>query len=163
MCVAMCSSKVDLSTHGKAMIRNFLFDISGCTGNYTLQGRELECIRYIKETVGGNKVLLLLSGGVDSTVCAALLHKALREDQVIAVHIDNGFMRKNESHRVAQSLEKIGIKLKGVNVGAQVHVYAAVVISCDRDPPVSSGDHDSTHGYQLPDQNNQDAVYDLQP
>nr|CAD7396704.1 unnamed protein product [Timema poppensis] len=111
--------EVDLSTHGKAMIRNFLFDISGCTGNYTLQGRELECIRYIKETVGGNKVLLLLSGGVDSTVCAALLHKALREDQVIAVHIDNGFMRKNESHRVAQSLEKIGIKLKVVTATHQ--------------------------------------------
>jgi hypothetical protein len=56
---------------------------------------------------------LLVSGGVDSTVCAALLHKALREDQVIAVHIDNGFMRKNESQRVEQSLEKLGLRLRG--------------------------------------------------
>lgn len=56
---------------------------------------------------------LLVSGGVDSTVCAALLHKALCEDQVIAVHIDNGFMRKNESQRVEQSLEKLGLRLRG--------------------------------------------------
>jgi hypothetical protein len=40
------------------MIKNFLFDISGCTGNYTLKGREMECLKYIKETVGSNKVLV---------------------------------------------------------------------------------------------------------
>jgi len=57
-------------------------------------------------------VQLLCSGGVDSTVCAALLHKALREDQVIAVHIDNGFMRKDESQKVEESLGKLGLKLK---------------------------------------------------
>ena len=56
---------------------------------------------------------LLVSGGVDSTVCAALLHKALSQDQVIAVHIDNGFMRKHESLQVEQSLRKIGLKLRG--------------------------------------------------
>lgn len=56
---------------------------------------------------------LLVSGGVDSTVCAALLHKALHRDQVIAVHIDNGFMRKNESMLVEESLKKIGLDLKG--------------------------------------------------
>lgn len=68
-------------------------------------------------------VQLLVSGGVDSTVCAALLHKALCEDQVIAVHIDNGFMRKNESQRVEQSLEKLGLRVKGsvrVNVNERV-------------------------------------------
>jgi tRNA(Ile)-lysidine synthase TilS/MesJ len=56
---------------------------------------------------------MLVSGGVDSTVCAALLHKALKEDQVIAVHIDNGFMRKNESQQVEESLKKLGLKLRG--------------------------------------------------
>jgi hypothetical protein len=40
------------------MIKNFLFDISGCTGNYTLQGREVECLKYVKEAVGNNKVLV---------------------------------------------------------------------------------------------------------
>ena len=56
---------------------------------------------------------MLVSGGVDSTVCAALLHKALKPDQVIALHIDNGFMRKNESAMVEESLSKLGLNLKG--------------------------------------------------
>ncbi|KAJ9587940.1 hypothetical protein L9F63_018615, partial [Diploptera punctata] len=122
---------VDLTTNGKAMIRNFLFDISGCTGNYTLQGREVECLKYVKETVGSNKVLLLVSGGVDSTVCAALLHKALREDQVIAVHIDNGFMRKNESQRVEQSLEKLGLRLRVINAAHQF-LHGTTTIPMDK-------------------------------
>ena len=50
------------------------------------------------------QVLMLISGGVDSTVCAALMHKALKEDQVIAVHINNGFMRKNESLQVRDAV-----------------------------------------------------------
>lgn len=126
--------EVDLTTNGKTMIKNFLFDISGCTGNYTLQGRELECLKYVKETVGSNKVLLLVSGGVDSTVCAALLHKALCEDQVIAVHIDNGFMRKNESQRVEQSLEKLGLRVKVINASHQF-LYGTTTIPMDsRDP-----------------------------
>lgn len=56
---------------------------------------------------------MLLSGGVDSTVCAALLHKALTEDQVIAIHIDNGFMRKDESINVARHLKELGLKVRG--------------------------------------------------
>lgn len=56
---------------------------------------------------------MLLSGGVDSTVCAALLRKALHEDQVIAIHVDNGFMRKNESSNVEKSLDKIGVNVRG--------------------------------------------------
>lgn len=67
---------------------------------------------------------LLVSGGVDSTVCAALLHKALREDQVIAVHIDNGFMRKNESQRVEQSLEKLGLRLRGSVLVAMIFTFS---------------------------------------
>ncbi len=58
-------------------------------------------------------VQVLLSGGVDSTVCTALLNKALDQEQVIAVHIDNGFMRKRESQSVEEALTKLGIKLKG--------------------------------------------------
>ncbi|KAF4521610.1 hypothetical protein B566_EDAN006652 [Ephemera danica] len=128
--------EVDLTQSGQAMMRNFLFDIAGLTGNYTLQGREEQCIKYIKETVGTNKVLLLVSGGVDSTVCAALLHKALREDQVIAVHIDNGFMRKNESQKVEQSLEKVGLRLKVVNAAQQFY-YGSTTIPVDKRDPNS--------------------------
>lgn len=107
--------EVDLTQNGRTMLKNFLFDICGLTGNFTMQGRELDCIKYIKETVGNNKVLVLVSGGVDSTVCAALLHKALRQDQIIAIHIDNGFMRKNESVRVQFSLQNVGLMLRVKN------------------------------------------------
>ncbi|XP_045107966.1 GMP synthase [glutamine-hydrolyzing]-like [Portunus trituberculatus] len=113
--------EVDLTEQGLTMMKNFLYEISGLSGTYTLQSRELQCINYIKEHVGSNKVLMLVSGGVDSTVCAALLHKALSEEQVIAVHIDNGFMRKNESLQVEQSLRRLGLKLKVINARHQFY------------------------------------------
>ncbi|XP_076180998.1 GMP synthase burgundy [Ptiloglossa arizonensis] len=109
--------EVDLTTNGKTMLHNFLFGIAGLTGTYTLHDREAQCIQYIKETVGNKKVLLLVSGGVDSTVCAALLHKALSKEQVIALHINNGFMRKGETQFVEQSLAQLGIRLKVIYAG----------------------------------------------
>uniref|UniRef100_A0A672YNY8 GMP synthase [glutamine-hydrolyzing] n=1 Tax=Sphaeramia orbicularis TaxID=375764 RepID=A0A672YNY8_9TELE len=107
--------EVDLTERGMDMLRNFLFEIAGCTSNFTVQNRQQDCITEIREKVDKSKVLVLLSGGVDSTVCTALLNKALNQDQVIAVHIDNGFMRKRESQSVEEALTKLGIKLKVVN------------------------------------------------
>ncbi|KZC10469.1 PREDICTED: GMP synthase [glutamine-hydrolyzing] [Dufourea novaeangliae] len=109
--------EVDLTPNGKTMLHNFLFLIAGLSGNYTLHSREAECIQYIKDTVGDKKVLLLVSGGVDSTVCAALLHKALSKEQVIALHINNGFMRKAETQFVEKSLAQLGVRLKVINAG----------------------------------------------
>uniref|UniRef100_A0A674P3I5 Guanine monophosphate synthase n=1 Tax=Takifugu rubripes TaxID=31033 RepID=A0A674P3I5_TAKRU len=107
--------EVDLTERGTEMLRNFLFEIAGCTSNFTVQNRQQTCVNEIREKVDKSKVLVLLSGGVDSTVCTALLNKALNQDQVIAVHIDNGFMRKRESQSVEEALTKLGIKLKVVN------------------------------------------------
>ncbi|XP_076087191.1 GMP synthase [glutamine-hydrolyzing]-like isoform X1 [Mytilus galloprovincialis] len=104
--------EVDLTDNGRQMIKNFLHNIAKIEGKYTMESREETCVKYIRETAGDHKVLMLLSGGVDSTVCAALLHKALKDDQVIAVHIDNGFMRKNESNHVEVSLREIGLDVK---------------------------------------------------
>ena len=59
---------------------------------------------------------MMLSGGVDSTVCAALLSRALKPEQVMALHIDNGFMRKGESQQVLDSLTSLGLKVKGETV-----------------------------------------------
>ncbi|KAG9494175.1 hypothetical protein GDO78_001821 [Eleutherodactylus coqui] len=109
--------EVGLTENGKVMLKNFLYDVAGCSGTFTVQNREIECIRDIKEKVGSSKVLVLLSGGVDSTVCTALLNKALNQDQVIAVHIDNGFMRKRESQSVEEALKKLGIQVKGLFYG----------------------------------------------
>lgn len=89
--------------------------MAGLAGSYTVKSREQECIKYIRDQVGQSKVLVLLSGGVDSTVCAALLHRALDREQVIAVHIDNGFMRLGESEQVMKSLNALGLDVKGIS------------------------------------------------
>jgi len=104
--------EVDLTTSGREIFSNFLTGVCGLAGTFCLQDRQAKCITVIKEAVGENKVLMLLSGGVDSTVCTALLHKALDPDQVVAVHIDNGFMRKNESMNVEASLAAVGLQVK---------------------------------------------------
>lgn len=82
--------EVDITVNGQKMLYNFLVNICGFAQTYTMECRKESCIRYIREMVGSSKVLLLVSGGVDSTVCAALLKCALSADQVHAVHIDNG-------------------------------------------------------------------------
>ncbi|XP_077998045.1 GMP synthase [glutamine-hydrolyzing]-like isoform X2 [Glandiceps talaboti] len=126
--------EVDLTENGQTMIKNFLFNVAGCTGTYTIDSRETECINEIRRVVGDHKVLVLVSGGVDSTVCAALLHKALDDEQVIAVHIDNGFMRKNESQKVAESLNNLGLKLRVVNA-SHTFYNATTRITTDTSDP----------------------------
>lgn len=64
--------------------------ICGMIPNFTMECRKESCMKYIRDIIGTSKVLVLVSGGVDSTVCAALLTRALNPDQIHAVHIDNG-------------------------------------------------------------------------
>ncbi|EFA75840.1 GMP synthetase [Heterostelium album PN500] len=103
--------EVDLTENGKSILKNFLLRIAKCKADYTLDDREHQAIKYIRETVGDGKVLVLVSGGVDSTVCAALIAKAIGPERVIALHIDNGFMRHEESARVEQALKVLGLRL----------------------------------------------------
>lgn len=117
--------EVDLTENGKVILRNFLFRIAEFSGDYTIENREEAAIAYIKETVGDNEVLVLVSGGVDSTVCALLLAKALGPDKVHALHIDNGFMRLNESVKVKEALEMVG--LRPMIVDAQETFYNATI------------------------------------
>ena len=77
---------------------------------------------------------MLLSGGVDSTVCAALMNRALGVDRVLAIHIDNGFMRKGESDQVRDSLEKLGLNVRGdiqTWIGGVVLYYLPPKITID--------------------------------
>lgn len=107
--------EVDLTIHGKDMLRNFL-RLAGCSFSFTMQDRQRQAIDGIRQTVSpGQKVLCLLSGGVDSTVCAALLMRALPPQDVICLHIDHGFMRQNESSSVVEALGAIGVKVHVVN------------------------------------------------
>jgi len=106
--------EVDLTENGIAMLANFVKGVCGCAGDFTMGSREERCLKYIRERVGEKTVLMLVSGGVDSTVCAKLLHKALPVDKVtgksrvMAVHVNNGFMRHEESAWVQRSLSSLG-------------------------------------------------------
>lgn len=86
---------------GSQIIRNFIFDICKCEADWTPSNFVEEATKSIKERVNGGKVVGALSGGVDSSVAAILLHKAIGED-LICVHVDNGLMRKNESNEVVE-------------------------------------------------------------
>lgn len=102
--------EVDLTVNGNKMMDNFLFKVCNLKGNYTLDDRIDIAIEKIKDQVKDEKILALVSGGVDSAVSAALLTKALKPENVYAIHIDNGLMRKNESDLICENLKKLGLK-----------------------------------------------------
>ena len=102
--------EVDLTVNGTQIIDNFLRKIACFTEEYALADRIETSLKYIKDTVKDNKVVVLVSGGVDSAVSAALLLRALDPENVYAIHIDTGLMRKNESDIICDNLKKLGFK-----------------------------------------------------
>lgn len=102
--------EVDLTENGKRMLENFLRRICDFKDVYALEDRINTSIEQIKDKVGNGKVLVLVSGGVDSAVSAALLLKALDPDNIYAIHVDHGLMRKNESDIICENLKKLGLK-----------------------------------------------------
>ena len=101
--------EVDLTDHGREMLWNFLHGVCGLAGNYVLEDRIEAAVRKIREQVGEHPCLVLVSGGVDSAVSAALLLRALGPDRVYAVHVDHGLMRKGESDRICAVLRDMGL------------------------------------------------------
>jgi len=87
---------------GKDVLRNFLFRICGCKGGWNSASFIQSATESIRQRVGGGKVICALSGGVDSSVAAILLHRALG-DQLFCIHIDNGLMRKGETEQVLRT------------------------------------------------------------
>lgn len=102
--------EVDLTVHGKAMLFNFLRVICGFKDTYSLEDRIQTSIKHIQDRVGNEKILVLVSGGVDSAVSAALLLKALPAENIYAIHVDHGLMRKNESDIICENLKGLGLK-----------------------------------------------------
>eukprot|EP01135_Chromosphaera_perkinsii_P003855 Nk52_evm3s259 gene=Nk52_evmTU3s259 len=119
--------EVDLSVNGLTMISNFLFNCCGFKGDFTIEDREEKALKEIRDFVGEKEVLVLVSGGVDSTVCAALLHRALGSEKVHAIHIDNGFMRHEESKTVDKSLEHLGLRLKVIDASERFYNSTTVI------------------------------------
>ncbi|MBW4840391.1 MAG: glutamine-hydrolyzing GMP synthase [Paenibacillaceae bacterium] len=90
------------SVHGNEMIRNFLYEICGCEGNWSMETFIEDAVRDIRDRVGDGKVLCALSGGVDSSVVAMLIHKAIG-DQLTCMFIDHGLLRKGEAESVMET------------------------------------------------------------
>lgn len=107
--------EVRLTENGNDILRHFVFDVAGAKANWTMRDFIDLQIANIRQTVGDKKVLLGLSGGVDSSVVAVLLHKAIG-NQLTAVFVDHGLLRKDEAQQVLDSLNgKFGINIVAVN------------------------------------------------
>ncbi|MCL4548121.1 MAG: glutamine-hydrolyzing GMP synthase [Bacteroidetes bacterium] len=90
---------------GKTILNNFLFDICGCSPDWTSESFISTTIDEVKKKVGGKKVICALSGGVDSSVAAVLMHKAIG-DKLVCIHVDHGMMRKNESAEIIKMFKE---------------------------------------------------------
>lgn len=100
--------EVTHSEEGLKMLKNFVFDIAQCKKDWSIEKYYEQIKSDLKKKVGKQKVFLLVSGGVDSSVCFALLESVLGKKNVFGLHIDNGFMRLNESQNVKKDLAKAG-------------------------------------------------------
>ena len=110
--------EVNHTEHGVDMIRNFLYEVCGAKGQWTMGDYKNTAIAAIREKVGAGKVLLALSGGVDSSVCAALLAEAVG-NQLTCVFVDHGLMRKDEGDEVEAAFRPWDINFVRVDAEAR--------------------------------------------
>ena len=108
------------STEGKQIIENFLTLICHCVKDWTSAHFITETIAQLKKQIGDKKVVMGLSGGVDSTVAATLIHKAIGKN-LYGIFVDNGVLRKNEFNEVLDIYHRLGLNVKGVD--AREHFY----------------------------------------
>lgn len=102
------------STEGSIILKNFMINICGCKQNWTPDSFVDTTIKELKAKLGNDKVVLGLSGGVDSSVAAVLLHKAIGTN-LTCIFVDNGLLRKNEFEQVLDSYKHMGLNVIGVD------------------------------------------------
>ncbi len=105
--------EVHHSEFGKQLLGNFALGICGCTGDWTTENFVDSTVAQLREKIGEEKVILGLSGGVDSSVAALLLHRAIGR-QLHCIFVDSGLLRKNEFEDVLRSYEGMGLNVRGV-------------------------------------------------
>jgi GMP synthase (glutamine-hydrolysing) len=102
------------STDGKTLLQNFVVGICTCTQDWTPESYVDSTVKGLKDQLGDDKVLLGLSGGVDSSVAAMLLHRAIGKN-LYCIFVDNGLLRKHEFESVLEQYKHLGLNVKGVN------------------------------------------------
>jgi len=116
------------SVQGKTLLKNFLIGSCGCTQDWTAAHFISDSIQKLRAQIGNRKVIMALSGGVDSTVAATLIHRAIG-DQLQGLFVDNGVLRKNEFESVLRSYQEIGLRVTGID--ARDRFYAALAGQTD--------------------------------
>ena len=106
--------EVTHTLEGKPILSNFIMDIAGCKGDWTPAAFVEETVQELRKKIGDEKVLMGISGGVDSTVGAMLLHRAIGEN-LVCFFVDNGLLRKGEYQEVLDSYHGMGLNIKGVD------------------------------------------------
>lgn len=116
------------STEGKTILKNFLYNICGCAGEWTSAHFVTEAVAELKEKIGNKKVIMALSGGVDSTVAATLISRAIGKN-LFGIFVDNGVLRKDEFQQVLKTYEQLDLNVTGVD--AREHFYTKLAGKTD--------------------------------
>lgn len=103
------------SKEGKKILANFLVNICGCSQDWTPAHFITDTVELLKKQIGDRKVIMALSGGVDSTVAATLIHKAIG-NRLFGIFVDNGVLRKHEFENVLKTYAQIGLNVTGIDV-----------------------------------------------
>ncbi len=108
------------STEGAVLLRNFILEICGCKQSWTPHNFVDMTVNSLKKKLGNDRVILGLSGGVDSSVAAQLLHKAIGGN-LYCIFVDNGLLRKNEFQSVLHSYQDLGLNVRGVDASSRFY------------------------------------------
>ena len=108
------------SVQGKTFLQNFLVGICGCRQDWTPAHFITDTVEALRKQIGNRKVIMALSGGVDSTVAATLIHKAIG-DQLHGIFVDNGVLRKDEFHSVLEAYHQLGLHVEGVDASQRFY------------------------------------------
>ncbi|HET7179573.1 MAG TPA: glutamine-hydrolyzing GMP synthase, partial [Chryseosolibacter sp.] len=112
--------EVTHTTEGKNLLRNFVVHICGCSQDWTPDQFVESTVSDLQGTLDGDKVVMALSGGVDSTVAATLIHRAIGSN-LHCIFVDNGLLRKNEFEQVLDSYKHMGLNVKGIDAKSRFY------------------------------------------
>ncbi len=112
------------SKEGKTILKNFLVNICGCSQDWTPAHFITDTVEALKKQIGDRKVIMALSGGVDSTVAATLIHKAIGSN-LFGIFVDNGVLRKDEFETVLDTYRQLGLNIKGIDARQRFYTVLA--------------------------------------